>query len=146
MSTTADTVSDYPRIQMLIAEYSWALDTADVAALGALFLDDAVFEDTAGNVYSGRAAFEGYFRKLVDMPTFRGRQHHIDNLILTPTGDGYDSRSYWTVTKWHSEAGHKIFEVIGHSTDRFVRTGDGFRFAERRVHYWRDVDCPWSPA
>ena len=29
--------------------------------------------------------------------------------------------------------------------DRFVRAGDSFRFAERRVHYWRDVDCPWKP-
>ncbi len=145
MPMTAENWTDYPRIQALIAEYVWALDTADIDRLGALFTDDAIFEDTAGNVYEGREAFEGYFRALMANPVFRGRQHHIDNLLMTPTQWGYATRSYWTVTKWHVEAGKKIFEVIGHSTDDFRRTVDGFRFCERRVHYWRDADCPWAP-
>ena len=144
MTMMHETWIDYARIQTLIARYVWALDTADIRALGALFTDDAIFEDTAGNVYRGRAAYEGYFRQLMATPAFRGRQHHIDNLMLTPTDWGYETKSYWTVTKWHSQANQKIFEVIGHSTDNFVRGGDGFLFSERRVHYWRDVDCPWA--
>ena len=92
MTTTHESWIDYARIQTLIARYVWALDTADIRALGALFTDDAIFEDTAGNVYQGRAAYEGYFRQLMATPAFRGRQHHIDNLILTPTDWGYETK------------------------------------------------------
>lgn len=144
MTGTQQDWLDYARIQTLIARYVWTLDTADIRALGALFTDEAIFEDTAGNVYRGRAAYEGYFRSLVARPEFRGRQHHIDNLILTPTAWGYETKSYWTVSKWFSQSNQKVLEVTGYSTDHFVRGGDGFLFSERRVHYWRDVDCPWS--
>ncbi len=145
LAMTATNWADHLEIQALISEYVWALDTADIERLGAVFTDDAIFEDTAGNVYEGREAFEAYFRKLMANPDFRGRQHHIDNLLLSPTEWGYRSRSYWTVTKWYTQEQKKIFDVIGYSTDDFRRTDAGFLFCERRVHYWRDADCPWAP-
>ncbi len=137
---------DYVAIQHLFAVYVWALDMADVATLEDIFTEDAVFEDTAGNVYPSRAAFLAYARDLTARPEFRGRQHHIDNLIIEPTADGFACKSYWTVTKWFGEEGRKVVEVTGWSEDRFRISGEGLKFCERRVHYWRDIDCPWAKA
>jgi hypothetical protein len=142
----APSPQDYVAVQHLLAVYVWALDMADIATLETIFTEDAVFEDTAGNVYPSRAAFLDYARDLTARPEFRGRQHHIDNLLIETTPDGLAVRSYWTVTKWFSAENRKVFEVTGWSTDRFRRTADGLRFCERRVHYWRDVDCPWARA
>ncbi|HWK13022.1 MAG TPA: nuclear transport factor 2 family protein [Rhizobiaceae bacterium] len=136
---------DILRLQAVIADYVWRLDMADIDGMLELFADDAVFEDTAGNVYDGKDAMGGYFRSLVARPEFRGRQHHIDHTRYEATADGYLTRSYWTVTKWYSAENVKRFDVTGHSLDRFVRAGKSFKFAERRVHYWRDIDCPWKP-
>lgn len=137
---------DALRVQATISDYVWKLDMADVDGVVALFTEDGVFQDTAGNEYTGHAAIRGYFSGLVARPEFRGRQHHVDNLRFIPDGDGFTVLAYWTVTKWFSEHDNrKVFEVVGHSMDRFVRVADGFRFAERRVHYWRAGDCPWKP-
>lgn len=137
---------DYVAIQHLFAVYAWALDMADLATLEDIFTEDAVFEDTSGNVYPDRAAFLAYAAELTARPEFRGRQHHIDHLVIEPTADGFSCKSYWTVTKWFSGENRKIVEVTGWSEDRFRRAADGLRFCERRVHYWRDVDCPWAKA
>ncbi len=138
--------SDYFGIQNLITDYVWKLDMADIEGVLELFLPDGLFEDTAGTEYRGRAAIGGYFHGLTKLPAFRGRQHHIDNLRIVPEGDGYSVRSYWTVTKWRAEENNvKLIESLGHSLDRLVRDGDEFRFAERRVHHWRNDTCPWVP-
>jgi len=137
---------DAMRVQATITDYVWKLDMADVDGVVALFTEDAVFEDTGGTEHHGHAGIRAYFEGLVARPEFRGRQHHIDNLRFIPEDGGFKVLAYWTVTKWHSEPDNrKIFEVIGHSLDRFTRTGDGFRFTERRVYYWKAADCPWKP-
>ncbi|MCB1342384.1 MAG: nuclear transport factor 2 family protein [Pseudooceanicola sp.] len=136
---------DALRVQALITDYVWKLDMADVDGVVALFTEDGVFEDTAGNEHHGHAGIRAYFAGLVARPEFRGRQHHIDNLRFIPEGEGLKVLSYWTVTKWFADDNRKVFEVTGHSLDRFIRTPDGLRFTERRVHYWRAADCPWVP-
>lgn len=136
---------DYLRIQALVADYVWALDMGDIETLMSLFIEGAVLEDTAGNVYEGKAAMRGYFEGLMATPEFRGRQHHIDHMRVEDQEGGYLTRSYWTVTKWYTKENVKKFDVVGHSLDRFVHEGGRLRFAERRVHYWRDADCPWHP-
>ena len=137
---------DYVAVQHAYAVYAWALDIADLATLEAMFTEDAVFEDTAGNVYPDRAAFLGYAKRLTALPEFRGRQHHIDKLLIEAAEDRIVCRTYWTVTKWFSGESRKVIEVTGWSKDVFRRTGEGLKFCERRVHYWRDVDCPWAKA
>lgn len=136
---------DYQRIHALFTEYVWTFDQADLGSLEKLFTEDMVFEDTGGIVYQGRAPTMDYFRELVRRPSFRGRQHHIDNLRITPEAGGYLIRAYWTVTKWDTAANTKIFEVTGHSLDRMRKTPEGLKFCERRVMYWRNTDCPWLP-
>lgn len=139
-------VADHLRVRNLITDYVWKLDMADIEGVLDLFRPDGIFEDTAGNVYKGREQIGGYFNMLVNLPAFRGRQHHIDNLRIEPHGTGCSVRSYWTVTKWRTAENQvKLIESLGHSLDILERRGDGFIFAERRVHHWRDADCPWGP-
>lgn len=133
-------------IRHLIARYVWALDMADMTTLETLFTEDCVVQDTSGARYQGRVASLGYFATLTASAPFRGRRHHIDNLVYLATGDETcHLRAYWTVDKWEAASGRKVIEALGHSEDRFVRGPDGWRFAMRLLSYWRDADCPWAP-
>lgn len=137
---------DYLRIQALLARYIWTLDMGDLDGLMALFDDPSVFQDTAGQEYPTREAIAGYFTNLTRSPDFRGRQHHIDSMLLQPVAGGYEAHLYWTVTKWRASDGHKMVEAMGRSYDRFRAGPHGFLIAERRIFHWRDADCPWQPA
>jgi hypothetical protein len=137
---------DFLRIQALMTQYVWALDMGDMDGLMALFDEPSVFQDTAGNEYTGHDAIRGYFTDLTRSPAFRGRQHHIDSMLVQTSADGYAAHSYWTVTKWRAADGQKLVEVVGRSWDRFRTGPKGFLIAERRVFHWRDADCPWQPS
>lgn len=136
---------DFLRIQALMTRYVWTLDMGDMDGLMALFDDPSTFQDTAGNEYTTPKAIRNYFSGLTTSAPFRGRQHHIDSMLLEATADGYAAHSYWTVTKWRASDGQKMVEVVGRAYDRFRATPQGFLIAERRVCHWRDADCPWMP-
>jgi hypothetical protein len=132
------------QVRHLITRYVWALDVGDIATLETLFTEDCLVQDTSGARHEGRTAAMGYFTTLTRSAPFRGRRHHIDNLLYFAMSDeACHLRAYWTVDKWEVAGGRKVIEALGHSEDRFVRGPDGWRFAERLLHYWRDVDCPW---
>ena len=138
--------ADHAAIQQMLAVYAWALDTADLDTLRALFLDDAVMQDTGGTRHEGIDAILGYCAKLTSTPAFCGRRHHIDNLLLEPTATGYECRAYWTVTKWDAATGQKQIDFTGHSRDVYERRPEGWRIRERLLYYWHSQDCPWHPA
>jgi len=139
---TIDAATD-AAIRQLIARYCWALDTADLPALGGLFTPDCVFQDTSGKRYEGRPAALAYFTWLTALPSFRGRRHHIDNLVYVAIGGDCRTKSYWLVEKWEAASERKLIDFVGWSSDRFVLQGGQWRFAERILHYWRDSDGPW---
>jgi uncharacterized protein (TIGR02246 family) len=135
---------DRHAIEDLYAEYVWALDSGDVPAFLALFTQDAVFGDTAGNIYKGHDAIGTYVRALTTSAPFRGRQHIISHLRYHPSAGRIGVKAYWLVTKWTKATGAKTVEVSGHSDDVFVHAGGQWRFAQRLVHYWNDTDLPWA--
>jgi ketosteroid isomerase-like protein len=132
-------------IEHLISRYVWALDTGDLEQVARLVTQEALLRDTAGNPHAGREAVRGYFAGLMALPEFRGRQHHIDNCLFTPEGEGLRCRAYWTVTQWLTGQGRKEVVAVGHSSDLFVQQQGEWRFAERLLYHWRDADCPWVP-
>jgi uncharacterized protein (TIGR02246 family) len=135
---------DRHAIEDLYAEYVWALDSGDVPAFLTLFAPDAVFGDTAGHIYKGHDAIGAYVRALTTSPPFRGRQHIISHLRFRPSNGNVGVKAYWLVTKWSKASGAKTVEVSGHSDDVFVHVGGQWRFAQRLVHYWNDIDLPWA--
>lgn len=137
-------IEDRIAIDDLYADYVWALDSGDVKQFLTLFADDAIFGDTAGNRYQGHAAIGKYVTGLVNLPAFRGRQHYLSGLRFEQTGVRIGVKGYWLVTKWTKATGAKAVEVAGWSDDAFVKIAGQWRFSQRIVHYWSDVDLPWA--
>jgi len=146
MSESDIGIEDWFAVRQHIDRYIWNFDMGDIEQLLKSFTDDAIFQDSAENEYVGQQAIKGYFDGLIFSPEFRGRRHHIDNLLITRQPDGYNVRSYWTITKWYSDQNEKKIDALGHSFDRIVTGPAGPKFAERRVYYWRDDTCPWHPS
>lgn len=139
-------VSDRLAIEDLFSDYVWALDSGDVPAFLALFTDDGVFGDTAGNRYKGHKQIERYVTDLVTSSRFKGRMHHITAKRFTARPDGrIGVTSYWLVTKWARATGDKSVEVSGHADDAFEKVNSRWRFCQRIVHYWNDTELPWAP-
>ena len=143
--TAASTIDPHvdAQVRHLIARYSWALDTGDLATLETLFTPDCLVQDTSGARHEGRDAALAYFGTLTRLPEFRGRRHHIDNLVYLSCGDTCRLKAYWFVEKWEAASGQKTINVSGHSEDLIVLRDGAWRFAERVLHYWRDRDGPW---
>ena len=136
---------DRHAIDDLYAEYVWALDTGDVPAFLALFTPDGVFGDTAGNIYKGQDAIGAYVRALTTSARRSRTPAHHQSFPLPPERrrDGREGVL----------AGHQVDQ--GKSAPRPSRSaairmtcwcapGSEWRFAQRLVHYWNDVDLPWA--
>src|SRR5689334_4563207 len=90
MSTSFST-ADRLEIHELTARYAWSLDTGDVEDFVDCFCRDGelvwdAFE-TEGR-WRGAAALRGFIGYFLQRPESAGRQHHVSNLIVTPTADG----------------------------------------------------------
>ncbi len=138
------TPQDRSDIEHLLAVYAWALDTADLTTLQTLFTPEALLQDTQGNRYQGREAIIAYFGELTSRPDFKGRQHHIDKLLLERQGDDCRCRAYWMVSRWDAATGHRQIDFTGHSDDIYTLAEGVWRIQERRLFYWRSDNCPWQ--
>jgi hypothetical protein len=137
MSSTFDS-SDRVEIQELTARYAWSLDTGDEDAFVDCFCRDGelvwdVFE-TEGRWRGAPALrrFIGYFRQ---RPESAGRQHHVSNLIVTPTDSGARARSYVAVAVRRAEGPH-VLNVMGYYEDELARENGRWRFSRRYIRDW----------
>ena len=137
-------VADRVAIEDLYADYAWALDTGDLGAFFALFTDDCVFGDTAGNRYKGHAETRKYVEGLVKSAPFKGRMHLLTAMRFDQQGERIGVKAYWHVAKWEKAANVKKLETMGWSDDAFVKVNGQWKFAQRLVHHWNDTDLPWA--
>ncbi len=136
--TSAFGSSDRLEIHELTARYAWSLDTADEDAFVDCFCRDGelvwdVF-DTEGR-WRGAAAlrrFIGYFRQ---RPESAGRQHHVSNLLVTPTATGAQARSYVAVAVRRGDGPH-LLNVMGHYDDELVQEDGRWLFSRRIIRDW----------
>jgi hypothetical protein len=136
--TAAFTSNDRLEIHELMARYAWSLDTGDEDGFVACFCRDGelvwdVFE-TEGR-WRGEPAlrrFIGYFRQ---RPESAGRQHHVSNLVVTPTDSGARARSYVAVALRRAEGPH-LLNVMGYYEDELQRENGQWRFARRYIRDW----------
>ena len=130
--------ADRLEIHELIARYAWSLDTGDEDAFVDCFCRDGslvwdVFE-TQGRWHGAAALrrFIGYFRQ---RPESAGRQHHVSNVLVTPTASGASARSYVAVALRNGDGPH-LLNVMGYYEDD-VRLEDGqWRFVRRYIRDW----------
>jgi hypothetical protein len=130
--------SDRLEIHELTARYAWSLDTADENAFVACFCRDGelvwdVFE-TQGRWRGALALrrFIGYFRQ---QPESAGRQHHVSNLIVTPTESGAHARSYVVVALRRADGPH-LLNVMGYYEDELTREDGRWLFSRRYIRDW----------
>jgi len=135
---TAITPGDRLDIQELTARYAWSLDTGDEDAFVACFCRHGelvwdVFE-TEGRWRGAQALrrFIAYFRQ---RPESAGRQHHVSNLVVTPSDSGARARSYVAVAVRRAEGPHFI-NVMGYYEDELEREDGQWRFARRYIRDW----------
>jgi hypothetical protein len=130
--------ADRIEIHELTARYAWSLDTGDEDAFVDCFCRDGelvwdAFE-TIGR-WRGAVALRGFIGYFRQRPESAGRQHHVSNLIVTPTASGATAKCYVAVTLRREEGPHAL-HVMGYYEDE-LRNEDGrWRFARRHIRDW----------
>jgi hypothetical protein len=130
--------ADRLEIHELAARYAWSLDTGDEDAFVACFCQSGelvwdVFE-TEGRWQGADALrrFIGYFRQ---RPESAGRQHHVSNLVVTPSASGVRARSYVAVAVRQAEGPH-VLNVMGYYEDELERENDRWLISRRYIRDW----------
>jgi len=136
--TSAFSSSDRLEIHELVARYAWSLDTADEDAFVDCFCRDGelvwdVFE-TEGR-WRGAQALRRFISFFRQQPQSAGRQHHVSNLVVTPTADGALARSYVAVAMRSGDGPH-LLNVMGHYEDELRREDDRWLFSRRTIRDW----------
>lgn len=138
-------MSDHEAIRDLLGAYAEAADRGRSAALAALFAPDGVLEihgDTFdAGVFTGPEAIvarlEASRRDLATRVSVALLRHHVSTVRIALDGDAGRGASYFLAI---TEAGPDHW---GRYEDRYVRVGDGWRFAYRRVVHEGRMPGSW---
>jgi hypothetical protein len=128
-------VEDRVQIDELYARHAWALDTADVDGVAALYTDDAVIDDVLTGRFEGAGAARRFATAARDDPDFRGRQHWTGHSRFTRDGTRCRVRSFGLATQLHSSRA-TFLPWLGYTEDVLVLADGAWRFAERRFCRW----------
>lgn len=126
---------DHVAIIQLYEDYNHAIDTGAARTWSATFTQDGVFYHPA-RTWSGEEELLAFFEQressLRASPNVE-LKHWNSNIII----EGDDKNSTATcellVSGIRSQDAHSIVVARGHYQDRLVRTGQGWRFQERRL-------------
>ena len=121
-----DVAADRDAVRDLLARYTYNGDRGRVADLASCFSDDGVLE-YPGVRAQGPEAIRVALASGTRNPALSFVRHHITNPLIDLVGDEATARSYFAV---HADNGP---DHSGTYDDRLVRTGEGWRFAHRRV-------------
>lgn len=135
-----DLADDRDAIRDLLARYTYNGDRGRVAELAACFADDGVLEYPGAKAQGPQAIAATLSGGGTRNPALRFVRHHITNPLIEVTGDAATARSYFAVTSNNGP------DHSGTYDDRLVRTGDGWRFAQRRVRVdWQSAETLFRP-
>ncbi|MDP3676038.1 MAG: nuclear transport factor 2 family protein [Novosphingobium sp.] len=134
-----DLTTDRDAIRDLLARYTYNGDRGRVAELAACFAPDGVLE-FPGTRAQGPAAIEQALRGGERDPQRTFVRHHITNPLIEVEGDAATARSYFAVTSNNGP------DHSGTYDDQLIRTGQGWRFARRRVRVdWQAASSLFRP-
>jgi uncharacterized protein (TIGR02246 family) len=119
--------ADYAAICRLIDAYSDAVFRRDAGDWGACWAEDATWH-LMGQEVVGRAAIVAFWEQA--MAGFTFTSFFAQPGVITIDGHTASGR-IWTHEVLELPDG-SIIRPVGRYDDRFVRTADGWRFAERR--------------
>ncbi len=119
-------VADELEIRNLVARYVDAVNDRDEAAWQSTWCDDATWE-LMGQRLEGTEACLGFLRAAFGS---------LEAVIQQATGgvieiDGDEATGRWTISEHAKTTDGTTMLLIGSYSDRYLRTGDGWRFAHR---------------
>lgn len=122
---------DRQAINDVLVEYCCALDRMDLTSVAALFTDDCIvkYGPEPALQSRGAAALE---KSLQRMWRWQRTAHHLANVqveFMAPD----EARVGSYVQAWHERADGSAATIFGQYKDRFLRIGDRWRIAERRM-------------
>jgi ketosteroid isomerase-like protein len=130
--TSVAELRDRQEITEVCYRYAISLDSGDWAALATCFTSDAVAHYRSGGPSRGYPAIEARVRSA--LAPLSASQHLVSNVVVTLAGDTAASVCYLQAQHVRpGTAGGDLYVVAGRYLDRFVRTADGWRIAERRL-------------
>lgn len=130
--TSLDDVRDRQEITEVCYRYAISLDSGDWAALATCFTPDAVAHYRSGAPSRGYPAIETRVRSA--LAPLAASQHLVSNVVVTLAGDTAESVCYLQAQHLRPGTdGGDRYLVAGRYLDRFVRSADGWRIAERRL-------------
>ncbi len=129
---------DHRAIVQLTIDYCWALDTGDWDRLRDVFTPDATTDLGAG----GQDGIDEIVDRVSSaLAPLDDSQHMVSNQQITidSDGEGATGRCYLQAQHIRNDVeGEPLYMVAGRYEDRYVRTAEGWRIAERRiVPMWR---------
>ena len=119
---------DQLEITQLYAKYNHAIDLGDAEGWAATFTPDGVFNGGGGGPQQGTEALVGFAKGFA--ANVKGR-HWTNNLVVEGDGDKADGKCYLTL--WNLAQKPASIMVTGIYYDELTKTGDGWRFASRKV-------------
>ena len=132
MTLSPQELSDRLEIQDLLVDYSHAIDTRDWDALDRIFTPDAFIDYSVFGGSAGDLATTKQFlaTALVNFPSF---QHMVATSKVTVDGDSAVGRTicHNPMVLSEGEVGTQLMFCGLWYVDRFVRTPEGWRIAER---------------
>jgi hypothetical protein len=132
-------VGDVVAIQQLYSRYAFAADSGDGERFAACFTPNGVM-DMGSRSVSGSDALSAFAERIpVSSP---GVRHITTNLLVEGDGDAAQGRAYLTLIS--ASASPVTVLRTGSYEDRLTRSGDGWRFVERRFLPDRPAERPPS--
>jgi 3-phenylpropionate/cinnamic acid dioxygenase small subunit len=147
MPKSIEEISDRLEISDLLTRYTVAIDTKDWDLLDTCFLPDAQLD------YTQTGGIEGLYPQVREwlekvLAVFPMTFHFIGNSTVELEGDEASSRTYVINPMGlpKEDGSLHIFTVGGYYVDKLVRTGEGWRIAERREDSaFMDGTLPGAP-
>ena len=131
MAMSVQEISDRFEIQDLLVDYAHAIDTHDWEALDRVFTPDADID------YSAVGGAKGKYPEIKEflaasLPMFGVTQHMVSNMRVRLSGDAATGRiMLFNPSVLEIEGEKKIFFLGLWYADKYVRTAEGWRIAER---------------
>ena len=119
--------NDRQEITDLVARYADAVNRNDREAWTAIWSEDGIYSLMGGRKKEGRDAIIALYVQA--MESFESMVQLVHNGTVEVGGDSATGR--WYVSEQQGLGEDKNFFVIGVYQDRYVRTADGWKFAER---------------
>lgn len=130
------TALDHAEIRNLYAKYNHYVDSGkdEGRAYANLFTSDGVFYINlqSRRVARGHAELAAVAKGAGSPPPVLKAAHHAVNIMIEPTAEGASGSAYLIMISSPTE-GTTTTGLSGIYFDKLVKTGDGWRFKERRI-------------